>query len=213
VEFIIIVTVLIGFWRGITLAQEQVGPSTVVSHFWIGIILFISFTLLISIVTGEKAGDFFFLFLFCALVGVSAARMTILGKVRGGTDNQFSASWFGGILISAIVVVGLASLFGITLRNQFSWFGSLFLGIFGSVLLLLWAILSPILTFLVTKLSTLLSDSEILSDLESGINNITSMMSGISNKIASLPGIKWIESFLARWGMTIRTIILLASSA
>jgi hypothetical protein len=62
----------------------------------------------------------------------------------------------------------------------------------------------------VTKISNLLSDSEILSDLEAGINNITSLMSGISNKIASMAGVKWVESFLSRWGVTIRAIILIA---
>ena len=42
VEFIVIIAVLICFWRGLTLAQEYIGPSAVLAHFWMGMVMFIA---------------------------------------------------------------------------------------------------------------------------------------------------------------------------
>jgi hypothetical protein len=135
VEFIVIITVMIGFWRGISLAQEHIGPSSVMDHFWLGIFMFVVFDFLITFVTGENPGQFFYLFLFSSLVGVSTARMTVVGMVRGGKENKFNRSWFLGIILAALMVVGLSSLFGGLIADKFAWIGNLLYGLFGSIIL------------------------------------------------------------------------------
>ena len=148
IEFIVIVAIMIGFWRGISLAQQPIGPSLVKSHFLLGIVMFIAFIFLITLATGENPGEFFYIFLFTSLVGVSAARMTVVGMMRGGRENRFNRSWFLGIIFAALVVVGLSSLLGGILSEKFGWIGGLFIGLFGSILVLVWLIFSPVISYL-----------------------------------------------------------------
>ncbi len=75
-EFFVIIAIMIGFWRGVSLAQQSIGPSLVKSHFWLGIIMFVVFIFLITLATSEDPGEYFYLFLFASLVGVSTARIS-----------------------------------------------------------------------------------------------------------------------------------------
>ena len=127
-EFIVTIAVLLGFWRGVSLAQEHVGPSSVKSHFLIGIVMFVVFIFVNTLVTGEQPGDFFYLFLFSSLVGMCAARMTIVGMVRGGKENRFNRSWFLGIILAAFLVVSLSAVLGGVITDQFAWIGVFFWG-------------------------------------------------------------------------------------
>ena len=186
VEFIVIITVLIGFWRGVSLAQEHIGPSYVMGHFWTGIVMFVVFIFIISIATGENAGEFFYLFLFSTLIGVCAARMTVVGMVRGGKENRFNRSWFLGIVFAALVVVGLSSIFGGVIAEKFAWIGSLFIGLFGSIVILVWVIINPVISFLITILGNLFKNSQAIKDLGDSFQNLNNLMRGFGEKISSL---------------------------
>src|SRR5512136_1053304 len=45
-EFIVILTILVAYWRGLSVAQGHIGPITVMDHFWLGIFMYILFILL-----------------------------------------------------------------------------------------------------------------------------------------------------------------------
>ncbi|OGO13398.1 MAG: hypothetical protein A2Y53_02580 [Chloroflexi bacterium RBG_16_47_49] len=209
-EFIVTIAVLLGFWRGVSLAQEHVGPSSVKSHFLIGIVMFVVFIFVNTLVTGEQPGDFFYLFLFSSLVGMCAARMTIVGMVRGGKENRFNRSWFLGIILAAFLVVSLSAVLGGVITDQFAWIGVLFLGLFGSIIVLVWMISDPIISFLITILGKLTQNSQTIEDFGESINKLNKLMREFGQRIMEMVGINGIGSWLSRWGPTIKTIVLVS---
>jgi hypothetical protein len=92
-EFIVILTIVVAFWRGLSVAQAHIGPTTVKDHFIIGIVMYVLFIFLNTLATGETPADFFFLFLFCSLIAMCAARMTVIGMLRGGTQYNLDRFW------------------------------------------------------------------------------------------------------------------------
>ena len=161
-EFVIILVILIGWWRGIAIAQEHIGPSSVSTHFGIGIVLFMVFIFVNTLVTGETPGDFFYLFLFSSLLAMISARMAVLGTLRGGRQNAFDRRWFLGIILASTIVVGLSALAGGVIGEQFAWVGYILLGLFGSILVFLWILLSPILSWLINLIINLAGNSQTL---------------------------------------------------
>ena len=209
VEFIVIITVLIGSWRGLSIAQEHIGPSSVMDHFWVGIVMYVVFIFVNTIVTGETPGDFFYLFLFSSLVAMCAARMTVVGMLRGGTKNKFNRFWFLGIILAASIVVGLASLLGGVMGEQFTWISALLLGVFGSILVLVWILIDPIISFLITVLSNIFQNSQGIASLGKSLENINIIIQGFGQRIAQMIGNTGIWLLIARLGPVIKTIILI----
>jgi len=210
VEFIVIITVLIGFWRGLSIAQEHIGPSSVMDHFWIGIVMYVVFIFVNTIVTGETPGDFFSLFLFSSLVAMCAARMTVVGMLRGGMENKFNRFWLLGIILAASFVVGLSALVGGVIGNQFTWIGVLFMGLFGSVLVIVWILINPIVSFLISILSKLFNDAKGIAGLEDSLQMLNNMIRGFGQKILDLVGNSWLALLVARLGPSIKTIVSIA---
>lgn len=209
-EFIVIIVVLIGFWRGVSLAQEHIGPSSVKDHFLVGIVMYVVFVFINTIMTGEKSVDFFFLFLFASLVGICAARMTMVGMVRGGKENRFDRSWLLGILLAAFLVVGLSYILGNVIAEQFTWIGILFLTIFGALVVLISIILSPIILFLITILENLTRQSKGLGVLGETLQKLINLMRVLGQKISEIIGKSGIGIMLSRWAPTIKAIILVS---
>ena len=210
VEFIVIITVLIGFWRGLSIAQEHLGPSSVMDHFWIGIVMYVVFIFVNTIVTGETPGDFFYLFLFSSLVAMCAARMTVVGMLRGGTKNKFNLYWLLGIILAASFVVSLAFLLGSVIGDQFTWIGVLILGLFGSLLVFVWILINPIVSFLITILSNLFHNAKEIAGLEKSLQNLNNIIRGFGQKISDMFGNSGIGILLARLAPTIKTFISIA---
>ena len=210
VEFIVIITVLIGFWRGVSLAQEHIGPSYVMVHFWTGIIMFVVFIFIISIATGENAGEFFYIFLSSSLIGLCAARMTVVGMVRGGKENRFNRAWFLGIILAALIVVGLSSIIGELIADKFTWIGVIFTGLFGAFVILLWMIISPISSFLITSLGNLFDNSQAIKDLGDSFQNLNNLMRGFGEKISDLLLQSGIGNMISRWLPIIKTFVLVS---
>ena len=208
IEFIVIVAIMIGIWRGISLAQQPIGPTLVKSHFLLGIFMFIVFIFLITLATGENPGEFFYIFLFTSLVGVSAARMSVVGMMRGGRENRFNRSWFLGIIFAAMVVVGLSSLLGGILSEKFGWIGGLFIGLFGSILILVWLIFSPVISYMISLLGKVFDNSQFIKNLGDSFQNLNNLMLGIGNKISDFVTQSGIGSMLSRWVPIIKTILL-----
>jgi len=209
VEFIVIIAVLIAFWRGLSIAQEHLGPSSVMDHFWIGIAMYVVFIFVNTIVTGETPGDFFYLFLFSSLVAMCAARMTVVGMLRGGKVNKINRYWFFGIILAALFVVGLSSLLGAVIGDQFAWFGVLFSGLFGLILIFVWILINPLISFLITILGNIFQNSKGITGLEQSLQNINKLIRGFGQKITDMIGNSGIGNLVARLAPAIKTIILI----
>jgi hypothetical protein len=209
VEFIVVITVLVGFWRGLSIAQEHIGPSSVMDHFWIGIVMYLAFIFFNTMVTGETPVNFFFLFLFSALIAMVAARLTVVGMLRGGRENRFNRFWFLGILLVASFVVGVAALLGSQLGDKFAWIGMLLFGLFGSILILVWFLINPLVTLLISILSNVLQ-SNTIEALSNDLQNLNQIFQEFGQRISDLVGLSGINDFIARMGPTIKQIIFIA---
>jgi hypothetical protein len=210
-EFFVIIAIMIGFWRGVSLAQQSIGPSLVKSHFWLGIIMFVVFVFLITLATSEDPGEYFYLFLFASLVGVSTARISVIGMVRGGNENRFNYLWFIGILLSSFIVVGLSLLFGELLADKFGWIGGLLAGIFGSILIILWVILNPVLSILITFLNKIFNDSQVIKELGDSLENLNNLMRGFGQRVSDLMEKTGIGSMISNWIPVLKTIFLVGT--
>jgi hypothetical protein len=208
VEFIVIVTVLIGFWRGLSIAQEYIGPSSVMEHFWVGIVMYLAFIFFNTMVTGETPGNFFFLFLFAALVAMCSARLTVIGMLRGGRENKFNRFWFIGIILVASVIVGVAALVGGQVGDKFGWIGALLFGVFGSLLILLWLLVNPVIT-LVINLITDVFQSKSMESLGNDLQNLNQLFQEFGQRIIDLFGMRGVNDLLARIGPTLKQIVFI----
>ena len=141
---------------------------------------------------------------------MSTARMTIVGMVRGGKQNIFNRSWFVGILLAALLVVGIASMLSGVIAQQFSWIGAIFLGLFGSIIILLWIILNPVLAYLIKILSDLIQDSKAIENLGNSLQMINEMVRGLGEKLMAIVDKSGIAPIISQWASTVKTIILIA---
>jgi hypothetical protein len=166
--------------------------------------MYVVFVFINTMVTGETPGDFFYLFLFFSLLAMSSARMAVLGTLRGGKPNVFDRRWFLGVLFAASVVVGLSAFMG----DQFAWVGYIFLGIFGSLILLIWIIVSPLLTLLIYWIGNLTGQSHALDSLSKSLQNISDMMRGFGQRISDMLDKSGIGELVSRLGPTLKAILL-----
>jgi hypothetical protein len=139
-----------------------------------------------------------------------AARMTVVGMLRGGTENKFNRFWFLGIILAALFVVGLSSVLGAAIGDQFAWIGVFVLGLFGSVLVFVWILINPIVSFLITILSNLFHNAKGIAGLEGSLQNLNKLIRGFGQKIIDMFGNSGIGNLVARLGPTIKTIISIA---
>jgi hypothetical protein len=209
-EFIIVVTVLISWWRGISLAQERIGPTVVRDHFSVGIVMFFLFGFINTMITGETPGIFIFIFLLCGLIGMSAARISVLGFLRGGSLSAFDRRWFGGVILASLVTVGLAILFGDIFSKYMQWIAILFLGLFGLLALLFWVVLTPILALLIRMMNSRPGASPILQQMSDQIEHFQEMMGEFAQRMTELVGASRIIDTVTRWMPGIKIFLLVS---
>lgn len=106
--FVLILIVLFVCWRGMSLIGKQVAPDYVISEFRKGIVLLLIYGVFFAF-TGDTPIFTVYIFIFFSLIAMSAARISILGAIRGGRRIPFSRQWFLGILITVMVIVGISA--------------------------------------------------------------------------------------------------------
>jgi Domain of unknown function (DUF4129) len=208
-EFIVILAILVAFWRGISLSQAYIGPTSVMDHFWLGIIMYVLFIFVNTLFTGETPGDFFYLYLFCSLIAMCTSRINVLGMLRGGSENQFNRTWFGGIILAASLVVILAALLGNLLGTRFGWFGNLLLGIFSLIIILVLFVLSPVISLLTNILGKLFNFQG-FNKLGESLQNLNKLIQGLSKYFTNLINLKTIANLFEQWGPSLRAILYIS---
>ncbi len=208
VEFIIILAVIVGFWRGVMLAQEHIGPGAVKSHFWVGLVMYVMFIFMNTLVTGETPEQFFYLFVFAALVGMSSARMSVVGMNRGGIQNPFRWSWLAGIILAACLVVLAAIAVGNSFGNHFSWMVGLIVALIGFFVLLLWILVNPVITLLLHLLGNLHGDPLSIKALEENLQRLNDLIRHFGLRISGFIDHSPVMSAISRWGPGLKAIAL-----
>ncbi len=170
-EFLVILVVLFIGWRGIALAQAHISPQSVIYNFQIGILIFLLFILVNTIITGETFGGFPYLFLFAGLISMGAARLSVLSSLRGAPQTSFDRRWAIGMILAASFVVLVAFLVGhLTTRTLFlQWAVGL---VFALLTLLTMILISPLIFLLPYLLERFKISSEIAKDIVSALESV-----------------------------------------
>jgi hypothetical protein len=181
-EFVVILAILIGWWRGISLAQVHIGPQVVQDYFRLGIIMYVLFVFMNTLATGETPGLLLYLFFLSGMVAMSTARMSILHTLRGGRQNIFDRGWLIGIVMAALLIDGLVFVVGWMAGGQAAIVGAIILSIFGFVAVLAWLIFSPILAVLIWIIRRLPGLSNTFENLTENLEQFASMMRNLTGQ-------------------------------
>ena len=213
-EFLVIVVVLVVYWRGLTLATKYIDPMSVRSNFYFGLGMFVAFIFINTIVTGETPGPMLYTFFASALIAMGAARIYTITQLRGGARNPFDLRWFLGILVTTLVIVGLAGAVAWVASDRSSIIGGisgLVMGVFGAIMLVL---ISPLIFFMERMADAMPQGSgavqsmiEVLDDLRSTFGEIANNLFGLFNIPGLLDWVQRLKPFLL-WGFVV--VIFLA---
>lgn len=143
-------------YRGLSLAREPLQVYTGQASFQLGLFLLLIYGLLFGWGKSNQALVTSYGFLFCAIIAMSAARVSTLSELRGGRLPALRAAWFWGILGVAALIVGLAVAVG--------WFAThivgdilyvIYLAVFTAAILVGMLVLSPLLLLILALGPTL----------------------------------------------------------
>jgi hypothetical protein len=150
-EFLVLLILLITFWRGLNIAQERVGPLMMRRGFHVGVVMMLAFFFLNTLVTGETPGGFLYLFLFAALMAMGTARLAAVSRLRGGRITPFDHRWLLGVTGAVVLLVGLAaSAAGVLAGEHGSVLRLIPLYLVGGALLFGLLLLSPVILVLLS---------------------------------------------------------------
>ncbi|MGB7095305.1 MAG: DUF4129 domain-containing protein [Anaerolineales bacterium] len=217
-EFLVIVVVLVVYWRGLTLAAKYIDPMSVRQNFYLGLGMFVAYIMVNTLVTGETPGAMLYTFFVSALISMAAARIFTITQLRGGARNPFDFRWFMGVLIITLVVVGLAGFLAWLVSDQTSiinGIGGLAMGIFGVLMLVL---ISPVI-FIVERLSSSMPQASgavqsmmnVLEDLRNTFGSIANNLFELFNIPSLLNWMQLLKPILL-WGFVIAIFLAILFS-
>lgn len=137
-ELIIVLTILLTIWRGISLSQKYIEPASVKRNFLIGVMAMILYAFINTAVTGETPGVFMYIFLSSGLFAMAGARIYSISYLRGSIKNPFDLKWFLGLSLMIVSLIGLSTLSVWLLSKRLAiiqGIGGVILGFFALVLL------------------------------------------------------------------------------
>jgi hypothetical protein len=181
-EFVVALVCLAACWRGLSLAQEFIEPLTVRQNFRFGVIMFLAYVFLNTLVTGETPGPLMYLFLVCGLTAMGAARIWSISSLRGGAGSPFDRRWFFGMVGATLAVVGLAALAARLVGSGviFQQIGAAILGVFMLVLL---AAISPAIYFLPRLLGNVPAVSGAVGQLTERLRSVQAALLSFSDRL------------------------------
>lgn len=106
-EFWLAVALIWLVYRGYVFGKQGVGRFAVFNFFRLGIVMFFVYGVLSLAVGRDLPGmGMFTIFLCATLMALTAARVSFLGRVRGGRRNPFTRQWLGSISGAVLATVG-----------------------------------------------------------------------------------------------------------
>jgi hypothetical protein len=148
-------------------------------------------------------------FFLSALIAMGAARIFTITQLRGGVRNPFDLRWFLGVLVTTLVIVGLAGAVAWLASDRTSiigGIGGLVMGIFGVVMLVL---ISPMI-FLMERMADSLPQASgvmqemlsVLNDLRATFGEVAGNLFNLFNMPSLLNWMQLLKPFLL-WGFVI----------
>jgi hypothetical protein len=111
------------WWRGLTLSQDVLRPTTAWRRFELGLLFFMAYLFIASQESFYRPGfGVFVLFLFSGLMAVVFARVSYVGINKGSSKNPFDLRWLSSVFGILGVTVTLAALVGSLLTGQYRLF-------------------------------------------------------------------------------------------
>jgi hypothetical protein len=217
-EFLVMVIVLVVYWRGMSLATKYVDPISVRQNFYLGLGMYTAFIFINTIVTGETPGLLLYVFFVSALIALGSARIFTITQLRGGARNPFDLRWFLGIFVTTLLIVGLAALIAWIFSDRTSilaGIGGLLMGLFGILMLVL---ISPVI-FIIERIATTMPQSsgtmqrmvDALSELRNSVGRLANNLFGLFNIPGFLEWVQFIKPILL-WVFVIAIIIIILYS-
>lgn len=190
-EFLVMGMVLLMGWRGLAMVGRQLEPSAIMGGFRTGIIMLFFYGMIVQFKEASP-GWAFYLFLFWGLMGMSAARIAMQSRLRGGKSIPFDRRWLVGLTLVILSVVGLSYLVVSWLRARGL---DLIFALYAWVMTVLIWLVSPFL-YLVAELVKRLSEwMQFGTLIESLLELFKRVQSFFSELVATLQ--RWF-SFLER---------------
>jgi hypothetical protein len=119
-EFWLAAALLWTLIRATQLGRQSPGTFAIKRYMRVGIWMFLSFSLLAITNRRELPGfELFIVFITVSLLSLVAARVSILGKLRGGRRNPFTRGWIGSILAGVLLTVGVSLSFAMLTTGRF----------------------------------------------------------------------------------------------
>jgi hypothetical protein len=142
-SFFHLLVMLLLFWRAVGLAGSPVSVTRLQVSFRLGLLGLLFYGIAMASRRPAEAIAGLFLYLFFALVSMSATRIASLADQREGRVPRFSGGWLAGIFLTGLGLVGLSVLAG--------WLAS------SRLVALVIQVLVLVLTFLTTLLLAVLA--------------------------------------------------------
>ncbi|MCJ7558903.1 MAG: DUF4129 domain-containing protein [Gammaproteobacteria bacterium] len=118
-ELLVIVALLFVWWWGLRLTRERIGPHMAIKHFQIGSILLLLYAAVIAGLVGYHPPVWIYvLFLFSGLIAMGAARVSVVGYLRGGRRSPFNRRWLGEMVVAAVIMLAIAAITAVFFTGQ-----------------------------------------------------------------------------------------------
>ena len=141
---LLIITLLV--WRGFSLARSEAVRARILASFQLGLLMMLLYGMIsLSMQANMQSLELLFAFLVSGILTMSFTRLTSVSESKGGKLPSLGVAWVLTIGISAVAVIGLGLLVGVTLGGQVGDLVALFMQIlFGLALLLTFILLFPL---------------------------------------------------------------------
>jgi hypothetical protein len=118
--WVIVLFVFLGWWRGVGLAKNGLGPGHVLARVRAGMVMIFIYGLVGSSRSTGPNYVHFFLFIIAALLAMVGARLSTLHRLRGGRSSPLDPFWVAGMGATVAVLVGLAGVAAAVARGPLS---------------------------------------------------------------------------------------------
>jgi len=119
-EFWILVTVLLIWWRSLALARHPVETDRLFTSLVVGLLSLLLYQFLPQWSSRSLTFAFVFFFIFVGLVSLGAVRIALLVEMRGGKETLAVRGWLTGLSGAALGVAGLTVMMAVIVRG---WLG------------------------------------------------------------------------------------------
>ncbi len=213
-EFLVTLIVILAWWRGIGLARLKVGPQEVMGRFQTAFFLMLGFVIINTLATGERLGNFVYLFIFAGLISLGAARISVLTTLRGGQRSPFDRRWFLGMLAATLGLLGLAGAAVSFVTGDSSILGGIVSLAWVLFVLGLLLVALPIVIVLLTLIEAYVKEVGVsptgaLQTLAEGLGRIVDSLTVVANRVLELLEQLGILRLLS-WIPRLRPLVLLA---